>query len=213
MRISLLVFVCQLLITTCCGQPNRNKVDDLRVGGPCEGCEALYEYEDKVLNAVDTIDSFEKETPKIKVTGAVYNGSGQPVPNVIIYAYHTDRNGRYTPSETAEGWGRRHGALRGWARSDKNGRYTFYTVRPGAYPGGSEPEHIHLTVKEEGMTPYYISDIVFDDDPLMTEERRRKLIKRGGSGLVNVQQYVEYGLVERDIFLGRNIPGHPNSSQ
>lgn len=194
-------------LCSCSGQ--NEAIPERKVGGPCEGCEALLEYEGPHLDAVDTLPQFEQTEPKLKISGTVYKQDGRtPAPDVILYIYHTNREGLYQAAEISTGWGRRHGSMRGWVKTDTQGQYTFYTFRPAAYPNGEEPEHIHMTVKEQNTIPYYIEDILFDDDPILTTERRAKLSQRAGSGVVTAT--IEKGLlhVERDIILGMNIPGY-----
>ena len=48
-----------------------------------------------------------------------------------------------------------------------------------------EPEHIHLTVKEPGKNEYYLDDYLFEDDPILTDQKRKLLSNRGGSGIGN----------------------------
>lgn len=93
-------------------------------------------------------------------------------------------------------------------KTGKEGKYTFYTFRPGAYPDRNEPEHIHVTVKEPELNEYYLDDFLFDDDPLMTMEVRQRLNNRGGSGIVKPKEKDGILTVERDIVLGENIPDY-----
>ena len=180
-----------------------------RLGGPCEGCEALLEYGDQRLSATDTLPGFEKEADQLLVTGIVYEADGQtPAAGVIIYAYHTNTGGTYPTRGNETGWARRHGYIRGWVKTGTDGRYSFYTFKPGTYPNRREPAHIHLTVKEPGKTEYYIDSIEFDDDPLLTAEKRAKHRKRGGSGIVNLNQKESKLYCQRDIYLGKNIPNY-----
>ena len=66
------------------------------VGGNCEGCEALLEFGNRTLTPTDTLPFFEEKSPKLKVTGTVFKNDGKtPAPNIIIYIYHTGRNGLY----------------------------------------------------------------------------------------------------------------------
>lgn len=205
-----LLFISALImIVSSCQSQSRQAEPDQVVGGPCEGCEAVLEYGDKYLTSADTLPDFETTTPQLKMTGTVYEADGEtPAENVILYIYHTDRNGLYVTRGDEEGWGKRHGYLRGWIKTDDTGLYTFYTFRPGAYPGGSEPEHIHITVKAPGYSEYYIDEFVFDDDPLLTAEERESLAKRGGSGIVQPSIQQNILTVNRDIILGLNIPGY-----
>lgn len=180
------------------------------VGGPCEGCEAIHEYGDRLLNAVDTLPKFLETEPKLKLSGTVFENDGQtPAAGVILYIYHTNRNGIYEKLGNETGWGRRHGYFRGWVKTNKDGRYTFYTFRPAAYPNGREAEHIHITVKEPDTNEYYIDDFLFDDDPLLTSEKRRSRKNRGGSGIVTIKNDNGIPSIERDIILGLNIPDYP----
>jgi protocatechuate 3,4-dioxygenase beta subunit len=182
---------------------------DRQVGGSCEGCEALFEYGDKILKDTDTLPLFAITEPKLKLSGKVYQSDGKtPASDVILYIYHTDRTGIYPKAGDEKGWAKRHGFLRGWANTDEKGRYTFFTFRPASYPGRTEPEHIHLTVKEPGKIAYYLDDFVFEDDPILTSEKKAKLSNRGGSGIVKPILSNGIWLIERDLILGLNIPDY-----
>ncbi len=179
------------------------------VGGGCEGCEGIFEYGNKRLNPVDTLPLFEENEPKLKIAGTIFEKDGKiPVGDVILYIYHTNRKGIYETKGGEKGWARRHGHIRGRIKTDDNGQYAFYTFRPAAYPDGTEHEHIHLTVKEPDKNEYYLDDYVFDDDPLLTTEVRRRFRNRGGSGVTI--PVLENGMVtiRRDIVLGMNIPDY-----
>lgn len=198
-----------LVVSACWTQESKEKTI-VSVGGPCEGCEAIYEYGDRLLSTVDTLPDFGTTKPKIKLTGTVYQANGiTPAANVIIYAYQTNRAGIYKSKANAKGWAKQHGYIRGWVKTDQNGQYTFYTFRPGAYPNTSIPEHIHLTILEPGKSEYYIDSVVFDDDPFLTTEERRRLPNRGGSGVVTVSPQEGILTAQRDIILGKNIPDYP----
>lgn len=196
------------LIPVSCNSQNDRAVTK-KVGGPCEGCEAIYEYGNKILNPVDTLPLFEETEPKLKISGTVYQQDGKtPAKDVILYIYHTNREGIYQTKGDEEGWAKRHGFIRGWIKTDSTGNYTFYTFRPGSYPDRSEPEHIHLTVKEPGRNEYYLDDFVFEDDPLLESGRRNAFSNRGGSGLMKPELKDGMLHIERDIVLGRNIPDY-----
>lgn len=197
-----------MLIVTACPSQSSNGADQL-VGGPCEGCEAIFEYGDKLLTATDTLPDFLENEPQLKITGTIYQKDGKtPAEDVILYIYHTNREGIYETKGDEQGWARRHGFIRGWIRTKEDGRYTFYTFRPAAYPDRREPEHIHMTVKEPGRNEYYIDDIHFEDDPLLTESVKSRVRNRGGNGIVQPQLQDNILTVERDIILGMNIPNY-----
>jgi protocatechuate 3,4-dioxygenase beta subunit len=75
------------------------------------------------------------------VRGQLLNVDGSPAGNAVVFAYHTDRGGLYDRRENGpHSW-----RLRGWVRTDKDGRFTFETIRPGSYPNTNNPPHIHFT--------------------------------------------------------------------
>ncbi len=196
-----------LITNTCIGQNDQALTK--AVGGPCEGCEAIFEYGGKQLQNVDTLPLFTETEPRLKITGTVYQKDGKtPAQDVILYIYHTNRKGIYQTTGDETGWARRHGFIRGWIKTNHTGRYTFYTFRPGSYPDRSEPEHIHLTVKEPGKNEYYLDDFVFEDDPLLRNKERSSFRNRGGSGLMYPVQKNGMLHIERDIVLGLNIPDY-----
>lgn len=206
--LALCVFLA-LYVTACQSQTTPSAPPSRAVGGPCEGCEALLEYGDKKLSAIDTLPGFLEHEPKLLLSGTVFEQDGTtPAPGVILYIYHTDRNGLYSGGNSTSTWSRRHGRYRGWVKTDAQGRYVFYTFRPAAYPGGREAEHIHLTIKEATTNAYYVDDFVFDDDPLLTTDKRDRMNDRAGSGIVTLTDKEGILLGERDLILGLNIPDY-----
>lgn len=198
-----------LVTISCKGQP-KTELERI-IGGPCEDCEATLDY--KVLNItptpIDTLPGFRENNPKIKITGTVFQKDGKtPAENVLLYIYHVDRNGIYQPSAEPMGWEKRHGQHRGWLKTGNNGKFTFYTFKPAAYPGMQEPAHIHIYVKEPNTIPYYIDSYLFERDPMLTEEIRESKKNRGGPGIVRLEMKNEIWTANRNIVLGLNIPGY-----
>ena len=192
---------------SCNAQTNKNS--NPLVGGGCEGCEGVFEYGDKTLASIDTLPLFRVNEPKLKITGTVFKKDGKTAAkDVILYIYHTNRKGVYETEGDEKGWAKRHGFIRGWVKTDKNGKYTFYTFRPASYPDRSEPEHIHLTVKEPDKNEYFLDNYVFDDDPILTPAKRENFKNRGGSGIM--KPLIKNGILSiyRDIVLGLNIPDY-----
>ncbi|MEJ5055998.1 dioxygenase family protein [Sphingobacterium sp. MYb382] len=190
-------------LTSCKAQSKK------KVGGACDGCEAIYEYESKILYSVDTLPEFQQNEPKLKISGTVFKMDGiTPAENVIIYIYHTNRQGIYETKGNETGWAKRHGFIRGWVKTGKDGLYTFYTFRPAPYPDGSECEHIHITIKESDKNEYYLDEYLFDDDPLLTPSIKNTLKNRGGSGIVSPQAENKILTINRNIILGKNIPNY-----
>lgn len=132
-----------------------------------------------------------------------------PAPNIIIYYYQTDNNGYYSPSPNQDPKSKRHGHIRGWVKTDNEGRYAIYTIRPAPYPKANIPAHIHPVIKEPNMNEYYIDEFLFDDDPLLTDEERKKQEHRGGNGILMIENKNGLQVAERNIVLGLNIPNYP----
>ena len=183
------------------------------VGGSCDGCDWMFLGMPKAMNAVDTCAGWnEKGTSRIQITGTVYQRDGKtPAPNVIVYYYHTDIHGKYTPNSSVPKGAERHGYLRGWVKSDQAGHYSIFTIRPASYPGTDFLAHIHVFIKEPKLNkPYYIDEFLFDDDPLMTPERRKGHANRGGNGILTlVKKGNGLWVAKHDIMLGLNIPNYP----
>ena len=207
----LLALLCSLSIPACT-QPAATNKQDLKVGGPCEGCEAIYECPVSFdqLNEVDTLPDFNEAGPQIEISGTVYKADGKTAAaGVIIYIYHTDQSGIYPRKGTEKGWARRHGYLRGWVKTDANGFYKFYSLLPASYPNSNNPKHIHPVIKEPGKSEYYIDEFLFDNDPLLTQEERKRQEQRGGNGILVIKEKEGRLYAERHIILGKNIPGYP----
>ena len=182
---------------------------DRIVGGGCDGCNLIYEGLPSALRWETTIPPAGEPGEPMIISGTIYKKDGRtPASGVILYVYHTDNKGYYSqsPHQTL---GKRHGHLRGWMKTDASGHYQFTTIRPAAYPQRKIAAHIHPTIKEPGLTEYYIDEYLFDNDPLLTDMERAKQEKRGGSGIVKLikNQKGEW-IGRRDIILGMNIPGY-----
>ncbi len=197
-----------VLISSCANSQNQDT--PTLVGGPCEGCEAIFEYGDRKLTTTDTLPEFNTSGVKIKVEGTIYQPDGKEhAENVILYVYHTNQEGLYAPKEVAQGWGKKHGYNRGWVRTDKNGRYTIYTVKPAPYPNSSIPAHIHYTILEPNGKYYWLDSSYFEGDSLLTDKEINPDSPRGGSsGLLIFRKEGNLLVGTRDIILGKNIPGY-----
>ena len=190
-----------------------------KVGGDCEAgyCELIYFGLPKEINNVDTSAGWFETGRKLLVTGTVYHLDGKtPAANAIVYFHHTDNNGYYSPGDGTAHNNTRHGHIRGWVKTDTDGRYNIYTIRPGAYPGVEDPEHIHLIIKELDIAnEYWIDDLVFDDDPRLLPYRKTHPEKnpRCGSGTLRVLLNDSIQIAEHNIILGLNIPNYPKKNE
>lgn len=201
--------IVSVLITSCINSQN-TKNDPTLVGGPCEGCEAIFEFGDRKLRATDTLPDFHKQGPKIKVEGTVYQADGKTkAKDIIIYIHHTNKDGFYAPTADAKGWERRHGYNRSWLKTDINGHYEFYTIKPAPYPNRTEPAHIHYTIKEPNGKYYWIDSAYFEGDSLLTKKELNPVSPRGGSpSILRLKEKGDLLVGTRDLILGMNISGY-----
>jgi len=200
-----LVALVFLLANASCAQPDR-----YQLVGVCEGCEAVFEYGGRLLNPVDTLPEYESADTKIKVTGVIYKPDGvTPAENVILYVYHTNGGGIYPKRGTEKDWSRMHGYIRGGIKTGVDGRYTFYTSKPGAYPGRKDAAHIHPVILEPEGKYYWVDEFLFEGDSLITPAQREVKAPVGGtSGILQLRRDGNLLVGERDLILGRNVKGY-----
>lgn len=171
------------------------------LGGPCMGCEWVFDGRPARLASHTRIAPPGEPGAPMTLEGIVRTSRGRAASGVVVYAYHTDSEGIYPAA------GNRHGRLRGWAITDADGHYRFDSIRPAAYPGQRIAEHVHMHVIEPGVGTYYVDNVVFEDDALLTDADRRAP-RRGGSGITQPEKRDGVWQVTRDIVLGMNIPGY-----
>lgn len=213
-QLGFLLLTC-LILVNCNGQISPKQTDVL--SDDFDKTPPFYYKMPQILTSNDTSPAFKKQGQQILLTGTVYEIDGKtPAANVVLYYYQTNTNGIYATNEAEERnmpknkLGQTHGYIRGWLKTDEQGSYSIYTIKPGSYPSRAESAHIHLTVKEKNMgEPYYIDNFVFDNDPLLTTQTRKEMENRGGSGVIRFVEKDGLWIGERNIILGLNIPDYP----
>lgn len=179
------------------------------IGNPCEGCEAVFDGMPAAIPSSIRLAPRGEPGAPMRITGRVLDGLGHPRAGVVVYAYQTDASGVYPrPVQRLGREAMRHGQLRGWVRSDAQGRYTIDTIRPGSYPGEEVAEHVHMHVLEPGCFTYFIDDLMFLDDLKLSAEERRQANGTGGNGFLQPVMIDGRWQVDRDIVLGLGVPGH-----
>jgi protocatechuate 3,4-dioxygenase beta subunit len=136
----------------------------------------------------------EPGTPLI-IHGRVFRTDGKtPAVGMIVFAYHTDHTGLYDErSKGPHSW-----RLRGWAKSDGNGRFDFDTIRPAPYPGRGIAAHVHLSLEGPGVPRRWTGDVLFADDELLTAAEREKSSREGVFGSVRTVRTRD-GVQEVDV--------------
>ncbi|MEE4422786.1 protocatechuate 3,4-dioxygenase subunit beta [Streptomyces bugieae] len=109
---------------------------------------------------------------RITVTGSVLDRTGRPVRGQLVEIWQANASGRYAHQRD------QHPApldpnFTGVGRclTDDQGRYTFTTIRPGAYPWRNHdnawrPAHIHFSLFGTAFTQRLITQMYFPGDPL-----------------------------------------------
>lgn len=121
-----------------------------------------------------TITSKEEPGERLIVTGRVFGKDGRtPLAQASIYVYHTDAKGLYTPGANNDN---RNPRLRGYLRTDEQGRYEYATIKPAPYPNGNIPAHIHYVVTAPGYKER-IFEIVFEGDRFIDDRIRADAAK------------------------------------
>lgn len=195
------VYLSVLVALSACAQPS-----------DCEDCQMLFEGIPDAISSSATVAPAGEPGEPLFIEGTIYLADGKtPAPGIILYFYHTGADGRYTPSKGQTN-ARRHGHLRGWVKSDANGRYSFTTIRPGSYPNSRNPQHIHPIIVESRNYYYWIDEYLFADDPLLSDQEKRNQSGRGGSGIVTLVRDSKGGWKgKRDIILGKNVPDYKSA--
>jgi len=166
----------------------------------CEWCGAQDAPND--LSSVMVIPGPDEPGERIVLRGRVFEADGRtPAPGVLMYAYHTDATGVYRTEGGETGNGRRHGVLRGWLRTDEDGRYEIRTIKPGVYPSRTEAAHIHVTLTPPGAEEDWVPSFLFEGDELITPAERRSSERAGRFGFIVELEPGEGGVLvgERDL--------------
>jgi protocatechuate 3,4-dioxygenase beta subunit len=119
------------------------------------------------------------------VSGTVRDTEGKLIAGALIYVFHADAKGYYTPARVMD---EPNARLFGYMKTSADGRYEFRTIRPGGYPKQPIPQHIHMLVTAAGYRDHRCRStcqLVFADDPRMTAEWH-KWAKKDGNPVLSV---------------------------
>lgn len=109
------------------------------------------------------------------VSGKVVDkATGRPIAGAEVYVYQADEKGIYGDSPRTP---RMKTTL--YSRSD--GYYEYTSIRPASYPEDKNPKvllpaHVHYVVYADGYREWQ-GELVFEDDPLITPEKRAEIEK------------------------------------
>lgn len=196
-------FICAVLIA--CKSKGKQQEPGLSAGDTCDGPDVNIEcnFVDFPSSAASIMKIAPDSEPgrKIVIKGTLLKkNNGGPLANAMIYAYQTDSTGHYSKDGTETGPRKWQGRLYGRCITDSDGKYEIHTIRPGRYPEGSFPAHIHWMVKLPDGTATYLNDFVFSDDEMVNSRYLNSLTLPGDNGVIELKVengfYVAYRVTE-----------------
>ena len=136
------------------------------------------------------------------ITGSVVDGGGEPVDDALVEIWQPNRAGRYNhPEDTRDALPLEDGFI-GFGRcpTDGQGRFGFFTVKPGASP--PHAPHINVIVHARGLLRHLCTRIYFPDeaeanagDPLLSSIAdaavRETLIARPADGALRFDIHLQ----------------------
>ena len=134
-----------------------------------------------VIDSESRIASADEPGQPLIIHGKIMDPDGNPAPNVIIHSYHRDNEGfDFGANDNSTSTWR----IQGWAKTDKNGSFTFHTIRPAPDHLGREGGHIHFTLISNDYGKQWAPKVFFADDKMVTAKQRKASAERGEFGNV-----------------------------
>ena len=105
---------------------------------------------------------------RVTIEGRILDGQRTPVPDAMIEIWQANASGKYAdhadsqgkpPDREFKGYGR--------VATDRNGRFAFATIKPGAVPGPGntiQAPHLAISIFMRGLLKRLISRIYFPDE-------------------------------------------------
>ena len=127
-------------------------------------------------NDMTLVNGGEAVGQRILVHGKVTGWDNKPIPNTLIEVWQANAAGRYRHKN--DSWpAPLDPHFNGVARclTDAEGNYSFYTIKPGAYPWGNHhnawrPAHIHFSLYGRQFGERLVTQMYFPDDPMFFQD-------------------------------------------
>lgn len=175
--------------------------------GPVYGQESIGQFDNDLTK--NGIRNGEPLGERIVVSGRILDIDGKPIKNTLVEIWQANAAGRYIHKVD------QHNApldpnFFGGGRcvTDENGRYTFMTIKPGAYPWGNHPNawrpnHIHFSLFGSNITNRLVTQMYFPGDPLLQYDPIYQGVPEKARHLL-VSQF-DLSLTQPDFALGYNF--------
>lgn len=149
-------------------------------------------------NNLTLVNDGEAVGQRILVHGKVLGWDGKPVPNTLIEIWQANAGGRYRhKNDTFEAPLDPHFNGLGRTLTDAEGNYSFYTIKPGAYPWGNHynawrPAHIHFSLYGRQFGERLVTQMYFPDDPMFFQDPIYNAVPKGArERMISVFDYDE----------------------
>ena len=175
--------------------------------GPVYGQDSVGQFDNDLTK--NGIRNGEPLGERIVVSGRILDIDGRPIKNTLVEIWQANAAGRYIHKVD------QHNApldpnFFGGGRcvTDENGRYTFMTIKPGAYPWGNHPNawrpnHIHFSLFGSNITNRLVTQMYFPGDPLLQYDPIYQGVPEKARHLL-VSQF-DLSLTQPDFALGYNF--------
>jgi protocatechuate 3,4-dioxygenase beta subunit len=148
------------------------------------------------------------------VEGIVTDDNCHPVEGAIVEIWQACHTGRYNhPSDTSENPLDPDFQYYGIVKTDKNGKYSFKTIKPGSYLASEDwrrPPHIHYKVSLRGFRElitqlYFAGDVLNQHDQILQQlngEDQKKVVVAFEKKIENGEQVLKgkFDITLRRIF-------------
>ena len=152
------------------------------------------------LMNTDTIPGFDSKPNKLKISGVVYESDGiTPAKNIIVSIEQADEHGNF---ELIDNNGKRYVVNSGSIKTNDDGVYTFYSYIPGNDRRFNMQQQLFVFITESDNTSYEIPSFLFDEDPLLSKQCRKRITKKGDPSRILKPTIVDgLNVVQKDIIL------------
>ena len=143
---------------------------------------------------------------RIIVCGRVSDEDGRPVRHTLVEVWQANAAGRYVHrADQHQAPLDPNFAGAGRCLTDEQGRYSFTSIQPGAYPWGNHPNawrprHIHFSLFGDYFASRLVTQMYFPGDPLLADDPIYQGVPSGTRELMVAQFSLD--VTEPDFALG-----------
>ena len=141
---------------------------------------------------------------RVVIHGRVLDGDGKPVDDAVIETWQANSHGKYAhPEDTREKLLEREFKGFGRVLSDRDGAFSFTTVKPGRVPGPGatlQAPHLVVIVFMRGLLRHLVTRVYFPDEPANADDPVLALVPAGRRQTL-VARRTDQGKLEWNVVL------------